>query len=175
MADDVLRQGVQSIAELILVPGEINLDFADVKTIMNNAGPAWMAIGKGSGEERAVKAAKNAIESPLLEMSIEGAKGVIFNVTGGTDLKVSEVQQASEIIAREAHPDANIIFGMVTDPKMENEIKLTVIATGFPDTEISFEDQDKIEKTLKETIEDDSVLDLPPFLRNFPNQIENKK
>jgi cell division protein FtsZ len=86
MADDVLRQGVQSIAELILVPGEINLDFADVKTIMNNAGPAWMAIGKGSGEERAVKAAKNAIESPLLEMSIEGAKGVIFNVTGSTSI-----------------------------------------------------------------------------------------
>ena len=108
-------------------------------------------------------------------MSIEGAKGVIFNVTGGTDLKVSEVQQASEIIAREAHPDANIIFGMVTDPKMENEIKLTVIATGFPDTEISFEDQDKIEKTLKETIEDDSALDLPPFLRNYPNQKESKK
>ena len=175
MADDVLRQGVQSIAELILVPGEINLDFADVKTIMKKAGPAWMAIGKGSGEDRAIKAAKNAIESPLLEMSIEGAKGVIFNVTGGTDLKVSEVQQASEIIAREAHPDANIIFGMVTDPKMENEIKLTVIATGFPDMEISFEDQDKIEKTLKETIEDDTALDLPPFLRNYPNRIENKK
>jgi cell division protein FtsZ len=132
MADDVLRQGVQSIAELILVPGEINLDFADVRSVMKSAGPAWMAIGHGEGEDRAIKAAESALRSPLLEVSIEGAMGVIFNISGGRDLTLDEVNTASEIISGKVDPDANIIFGMVTDPQVQNEVTITVIATGFP-------------------------------------------
>ena len=132
MADDVLRQGVQSIAELILVPGEINLDFADVRSVMRGAGPAWMAIGHGEGEDRATKAAEAALSSPMLEVSIEGAKGVIFNISGGRDLTLDEVNTASEIISSKVDPDANIIFGMVTDPQVQNELTITVIATGFP-------------------------------------------
>lgn len=132
MADDVLRQGVQSIAELILVPGEINLDFADVRSVMKGAGPAWMAIGHGTGEGRAVKAAEAALESPMLEVSIEGAQGVIFNISGGRDLTLDEVNSASEIISGKVDPDANIIFGMVTDPQIQDEVTITVIATGFP-------------------------------------------
>ena len=132
MADDVLRQGVQSIAELILVPGEINLDFADVRSVMRGAGPAWMAIGHGEGEDRAKIAAEAALSSPMLEVSIEGATGVIFNISGGRDLTLDEVNMASEIIAGKVDPDANIIFGMVTDPQVSNEITITVIATGFP-------------------------------------------
>ena len=133
MADDVLRQGVQSIAELILVPGEINLDFADVRAVMKNSGPAWMAIGHGTGEDRAREAAESALDSPLLEVSIEGATGVIFNISGGSDLTLDEVHEASEVISEKVDPDANIIFGMVTDPQIENEVNLTVIATGFPE------------------------------------------
>lgn len=132
MADDVLRQGVQSIAELILVPGEINLDFADVRSVMKGAGPAWMAIGYGRGDDRAQQAAESALSSPMLEVSIEGATGVIFNISGGRDLTLEEVNTASEIISGKVDPDANIIFGMVTDPQIENEVTITVIATGFP-------------------------------------------
>jgi cell division protein FtsZ len=132
MADDVLRQGVQSIAELILVPGEINLDFADVRSVMKGAGPAWMAIGHGTGEGRAVQAAEAALRSPMLEVSIEGAMGVIFNISGGRDLTLDEVNAASEIISGKVDPDANIIFGMVTDPQIQDEVTITVIATGFP-------------------------------------------
>ncbi len=132
MADDVLRQGVQSIAELILVPGEINLDFADVRSVMKSAGPAWMAIGHGQGEDRAMQAAEAALSSPMLEVSIEGASGVIFNISGGRDLTLDEVNTASEIISGKVDPDANIIFGMVTDPQIQNEVTITVIATGFP-------------------------------------------
>lgn len=132
MADDVLRQGVQCIAELILVPGEINLDFADVRSVMRGAGPAWMAIGYGQGEDRAKNAAEAALSSPMLEVSIEGATGVIFNISGGRDLTLDEVNIASEIISGKVDPDANIIFGMVTDPQVQNEITITVIATGFP-------------------------------------------
>ena len=166
MADDVLRQGVQSIAELILMPGEINLDFADVKTIMSNAGPAWMAIGHGSGEDRAIMAAEAAIDSPLLEVSVEGARGVIFNVTGGTDLTLQEVQQASEVVSNMVDPDCNIIFGMVTDHKMENEVKMTIIATGFPSAEASAEQEAAAATALGEIMSDDEALDLPPFLRH---------
>ncbi len=166
MADDVLRQGVQSIAELILMPGEINLDFADVKAIMSNAGPAWMAIGHGSGEGRAVMAAEAAIDSPLLEVSIEGARGVIFNVTGGTDLTLQEVHQASEIVSNMVDPECNIIFGMVTDPKMENEVKMTIIATGFPSAEASAEKDAAVAAALTEVLGDEESLDLPPFLRH---------
>ena len=169
MADDVLRQGVQSIAELILVPGEINLDFADVKAVMDNAGPAWMAIGEGIGEDRAVLAAEAAIDSPLLEVSMEGATGVIFNVTGGTDLTLAEVFQASEVISKMVDPDANIIFGMVTDPKMEDEVKLTLIATGFPSDEINLEREEQAKAALSEIIEDEEKMSMPPFLRHHPS------
>lgn len=131
MADDVLRQGVQGISDLIAVPGLINLDFADVKTIMLNQGMAHMGIGIASGENRAEDAAKQAIQSPLLETSIEGARGVIINITGGSDVGLLEANTAAELVQRSADPEANIIFGTVTDDSMGDEIKITVIATGF--------------------------------------------
>ncbi|MHB8618384.1 MAG: cell division protein FtsZ, partial [Chloroflexota bacterium] len=131
IADDVLRQGIQGISDLILVPGLVNLDFADVKAIMSSAGSALMAIGRGSGENRAVEAAQAAIASPLLDIDMTGAKGVLFNLTGGTDLALWEVNEAAEIINKAADPDANIIFGAVIDPRLEGEILITVIATGF--------------------------------------------
>lgn len=131
MADDVLRQGVQGISDLITVPGLINLDFADVKTIMLNTGLSHMGIGRASGEGRAEEATKKAIESPLLETSIEGAKGVLLNITGGADLGLSEVNIAASLIEQSADPDANIIIGAVIDEKLEDEIVITVIATGF--------------------------------------------
>ena len=131
IADDVLRQGVQGISELITEHGLINLDFADVKAIISNAGSALMGIGRASGENRAVQAAQQAIESPLIEVSIDGAKGVLFNVTGGYDMSMSEIQEAAEIITGAVSPDANIIFGATLRPDMEDEIIITVIATGF--------------------------------------------
>jgi len=131
VVDDVLRQGIQGISELITEPGLVNLDFADVKTIMSEAGAALMAIGRGSGDQRAVEAAKMAIASPLLEVSMEGAKGVLFNISGGTDLTLAEISEAAEIVSRAADPDANIIFGAVIDPQLQNEVRITVIATGF--------------------------------------------
>lgn len=131
IADDVLRQGVQGISELITEHGLINLDFADVKAIMSNAGSALMGIGRASGDDRAAKAAQQAIESPLIEVSIDGAKGVLFNVTGGYDMSMSEIQEAAEIITSAVSPDANIIFGATLKPEMEDELIITVIATGF--------------------------------------------
>ena len=131
MADDVLRQGVQGISDLITVTGTVNLDFADVKTIMLNTGMAHMGTGRASGENKAEDAAKEAIQSPLLETSIEGARGVIINITGGEDLGLQEVNTAAELIQRSVDPEANIIFGTVIDPEMQDEIKITVIATGF--------------------------------------------
>ena len=131
VADDVLRQGVQGIADLITVPGLINLDFADVRTVMAEAGAALIGIGVASGENRAVRAAQAAISSPLLETSMDGARGVLFNITGGLDLGLLEVSEAAEIIAKAADPDANIIFGAVIDEKLEGEVRITVIATGF--------------------------------------------
>ncbi|MFZ1458706.1 MAG: cell division protein FtsZ, partial [Candidatus Saccharimonadales bacterium] len=131
IADDVLRQGVQGISELITEHGLINLDFADVKAIMANAGSALMGIGRASGEDRAAKAAQQAIESPLIEVSIDGAKGVLFNVTGGYDMSMSEIQEAAEIITAAVAPDANIIFGATLKPEIEDELIITVIATGF--------------------------------------------
>ena len=133
MADDVLRQGVQGISDLISVPGLINLDFADVKTIMLDRGMAHMGIGVASGENRAEDAAKQAIQSPLLETSIEGARGVIINITGGSEVGLHEANTAAELIQRSADPEANIIFGSVTDDSMGDEIRITVIATGFED------------------------------------------
>lgn len=131
VVDDVLRQGVQGIADLITVHGMINVDFADVKAVMENAGSALMGIGYGTGENRAADAAKAAIESPLLEMSIDGAKGVLFNITGGNDLSMFEVDEAARVITEAADPDANIIFGAVINDSYTGEIKLTVVATGF--------------------------------------------
>ena len=131
IVDEVLRQGVQGISDLITVPGLINLDFADVKTIMTNAGSALMGIGHGTGETRAADAARQAIQSPLLEQSIDGARGVLFTITGGPDLALFEVNEAAEIIHAAADPEANIIFGAVIDDRMGNDVKISVIATGF--------------------------------------------
>ena len=131
MADDVLRQGVQGISDLIAIPGLVNLDFADVKTIMLNTGMAHMGIGRASGENRAEDAAKQAVQSPLLETSIEGARGVIINITGGTNLGLHEVNTAAELIQRSVDPEANIIFGAVIDESLDEDILVTVIATGF--------------------------------------------
>ncbi|MCI8833107.1 MAG: cell division protein FtsZ [Clostridia bacterium] len=135
MADDVLRQGVQGISDLIANPGLVNLDFADVKTIMLNTGMAHMGIGRASGENRAEDAAKQAIQSPLLETSIEGARGVIINITGSSSLGLQEVNTAAELVQRSVDPEANIIFGTVIDESLEDELLITVIATGFVDEE----------------------------------------
>ena len=131
VADDVLRQGVQGISDLITVHGLINLDFADVKTVMTKAGSALMGIGRSSGENRAVEAAQQAIESPLLEVSIDGARGILFNVIGGNDLAMHEINAAAEAITAAADPDANIIFGATINPELEGEVIITVVATGF--------------------------------------------
>lgn len=131
VADDVLRQGVQGISDLITVHGLINLDFADVKTVMSNAGSALMGIGRASGDDRAVKAAQQAIESPLLEVSIDGARGILFNVIGGHDMSMHEINAAAESITNAADPDANIIFGATINPELSGEIIITVVATGF--------------------------------------------
>ncbi len=133
VADDVLRQGVQGISDLITVHGLINLDFADVKTVMSHAGSALMGIGRASGEDRAAHAAQQAIESPLLEVSIDGARGILFNVIGGSDMSMHEINQAAETITVAADPEANIIFGATISPDLEGEIIITVVATGFDD------------------------------------------
>ncbi len=145
IADDVLRQGVQGISELITEHGLINLDFADVKAIMSNAGSALMGIGRASGDNRAAQAAQQAIESPLIEVSIDGAKGVLFNVTGGYDMSMSEIQEAAEIITSAVSPDANIIFGATLKPELEDELIITVIATGF-DSEYLHEQAETVDK-----------------------------
>jgi cell division protein FtsZ len=131
LADDVLRQGIQGITELITVPGLINLDFADVKTIMTKGGAALMAVGRGSGEDRARIAAEQAVSSHLLDVTIDGAQGVLFNITGGNTLSLYEVNEAAEVIRETTHPDANVIFGAVVDEAMGDEIRITVIATRF--------------------------------------------
>lgn len=133
VADDVLRQGVQGISDLITVHGLINLDFADVRTVMSHAGSALMGIGRASGEERATHAAQQAIESPLLEVSIDGARGILFNVIGGSDMSMHEINQAAETITTAADPEANIIFGATINPELEGEMIITVVATGFDD------------------------------------------
>lgn len=140
IVDDVLRQGIQGISDLITVPGIVNVDFADVKAVMQGAGSALMGIGTASGENRAVEAAKKAIESPLLELSIDGAKGVLFNISGGTDLGMFEVDEAAKVITESIDPDAKVIFGAVKDDGLSNELKVTVIATGFD--ELAKENQD---------------------------------
>jgi cell division protein FtsZ len=134
VADSVLTQGVQGIADLITMPGLINVDFADVKSIMLGAGSALMGIGTGVGENRASTAARTAISSPLLEINIDGARGVLFNITGGSDLSMAEVDEAAKIISSAVDPDANIIFGATIDDTMVDQVKITVIATGFDET-----------------------------------------
>ena len=131
-ADDILRQGIQGISELITIPGDINLDFADVRKIMADAGPALMAIGRASGADRAIEAARMAIQSPLLDVSIRGARGVLFNITGSGNLSLSELNAAAQVIAEAVDPEAEIIFGTAVDPAMGDEVKITVVATGFP-------------------------------------------
>ena len=185
MADDILRQGVQGISDLITVTGAINLDFADVKTIMQNTGMAHMGIGFASGENKAEDAAKQAIQSPLLETTIEGARGVIINVTGGIDLGLQEVNTAAELIQRSVDPEANIIFGTVVDESMNDEIQITVIATGFEDqNEVSGVGK-RADNIISKTWGDKKIssipssqdlnnsqndLDIPSFLRKNKNK-----
>ncbi len=137
VADDVLRQGIQGISELITVPGLINLDFADVRTIMSEGGAALMAVGVASGEDRAREAAESAISSHLLDVTIDGARGILFNVTGGPELSLFEVNEAAAIIKDTAHPDVNLIFGAVIDPNMGDSVRITVIATGFEQSRVA--------------------------------------
>ncbi|MDO4369642.1 MAG: cell division protein FtsZ, partial [bacterium] len=175
MADDVLRQGVQGISDLIAIPGLVNLDFADVKTIMLNTGMAHMGIGRASGENRAEDAAKQAIQSPLLETSIEGARGVIINITGGSNLGLHEVNTAAELVQRSVDPEANIIFGAVIDESLDEDIVITVIATGFEKEEDKVPNLSDITskswspKTITtssvETTNTNGDLDIPTFLR----------
>ncbi|MCL4367934.1 MAG: hypothetical protein M1337_01985, partial [Actinobacteria bacterium] len=171
MADDILRQGVQGITDLITVPGLINLDFADVRTIMTNAGSALMGIGVASGDGRAQEAARSAISSPLLESSIDGAKGVLLNISGGVDLGLFEVNEAAEIIASAADPEANIIFGAVIDDSLGDELRVTVIASGFefgvgkPQKRVVQREVQAAQPEKTVVFESDE-LDIPTFLRN---------
>ncbi len=186
MADDVLRQGVQGISELITVPGLINLDFADVRTIMSEGGAALMAVGSGKGEDGARIAAEAAISSQLLDITIDGARGILFNVTGGPELTLFEVNQAAAIIKETAHPDVNLIFGAVIDPAMKDEVRITVIATGFERTGVPRRVVEQPANEPRERLVDANVgaqtatqprefqprafntedLDIPTFLRN---------
>jgi len=166
LADDVLRHGVQAIAEVITVPGLINLDFADVKAVMKDAGPAWMSIGTGSSKNRAIDAAQEALSSSLLDVSIQGAKGVLFNIVGGSSLTLFEVNEAAEVIKQAVDPEANIIFGVAHDPGMDNEVRITLIATGFI-SKAGFpgaNQDDELTQLLKD-LKRDEELDIPSFLR----------
>ncbi len=168
VADDILRQGVQGISDLIAVPGLVNLDFADVKTIMQEKGLAHMGIGRSAGDNRAIEATKQAIQSPLLETTIEGAKGVLLNITGSEDLGLYEVNEAAELVAEAAHPDANIIFGAVINDELQDEVSITVIATGFEQQDKQKQKEKRADQILEQTLgsqdtEDD--LDIPTFLR----------
>ena len=164
LADEVLHHGVQAIAEVITVPGLINLDFADVRSIMKDAGPAWMSIGRGTGQNRAVDAARQALASPMLDISMQGAKGVLFNIAG-SDLTLHEVNSAAEVIRQAVDPQANVIFGVVTDPNMENDVRLTLVATGFQSREqMAGKDKDNELTQILEGICEDE-LDMPSYLR----------
>ena len=160
MADDVLRHGVQAISEVITVPGLINLDFADVK------GPAWMSVGRGSGQNRAIDAAKEALASPLLDVSIDGSKGVLFNIVGGNSLTLVEVNEAAEVIRQAVDAEANIIFGVAHDPAMDKEIRITLIATGFTSRlGLPGVNQDEELNQLLKGVKSEEELDVPSFLR----------
>lgn len=174
IADDILRQGVQGISELITEHGLINLDFADVKAIMSNAGSALMGIGRASGDNRAVQAARQAVESPLLEVSIDGAKGVLFNVTGGYDMSMSEVEEAAEVITSSVSPDANIIFGTTIKPELEDELVITVIATGFDSAYFTDHPQD-IDNIDDDNIDSDSVQDIEQSVESIDVDLEKEQ
>jgi len=167
LADDVLRHGVQAISEVITVPGMINLDFADVKAIMKDAGPAWMSIGVASGKNRAVEAAREALSSPLLDVSVLGSKGVLFNVVGSNSLTLFEVNEAAAAIQEAVDPEANIIFGVANDPAMNDEVRITLIATGFASkTGMANTGQDGDELTqLLKGLKSEEEMDVPSFLR----------
>jgi len=163
LADDALLLGVQAISEVVTIPGLINLDFADIKSVMKDAGPAWMSVGKAGGQSRAAEAAKAALASPLLDVSVNGASGVLFNITGGPSLTLFECNEAAQVISEAVDPNANIVFGVVFDPKMDSEVRITVIATGFAKRQgkgvYSAEE-------LRHLIRGGSdVLDVPSFLR----------
>ena len=177
LADDVLRQGVQGITDLITIPGLVNLDFADVRTIMNEAGSALMGIGSASGENRATEAARIAVSSPLLESSIEGATGILLNVTGGTDIGLFEVNEAAQVVTSAADQNANVIFGAVIDEGMRDEVRVTVIATGFgpsrlrrrrrPEEQAEEGREGEQREQPSERFElTDDVLEVPSFLRD---------
>jgi cell division protein FtsZ len=166
VADDILRQGIQGISELITVPGLINLDFADVRTIMSAGGAAMLSVGQSSGENRAQEAARQAITNTLLDVTIDGAQGILFNVSGGPDLTLFEVHEAAEIIRRTADPQANIIFGAVVNPDLQDQVHITVIATGF--RVVEHEEQVSISgRTLEFPVRtfDRDDLEIPAFLR----------
>jgi len=168
VADDILRQGIQGISELITTPGDINLDFADVRRIMNEAGPALMAIGRASGENRAVEAAKAAITSPLLDVSINGARGVLFNFTASKNFSLHELNMAAQVIAEVVDPDAEIIFGTATDPDMGDEVQITLIAVGFVTPGLYEEPtrEERLRQLRGESLEQSIVdTELPSFLR----------
>jgi cell division protein FtsZ len=164
----VLHHGVQAIAEVITVPGLINLDFADIRTIMKDAGPAWMSIGRGTGPNRAVEAAKEALASPLLDVSMNGATGVMFNITGSSSLSLFEVNAAAEVIKQAVDPNANVIFGVAFDQNMDNEIRLTLIATGFANANGMNDaaQEQAITNQLKNMKPNE--YDTPSFLRQHP-------
>jgi len=163
LADDALRLGVQAISEVVTVPGLINLDFADIKSVMKDAGPAWMSMGKASGQSRAAEAAKAAMASPLLDVSIGGATGVLFNITGGPSLTLFECNEAAEVVSQMVDPGANIVFGVVFDPKMDGEVRITVIATGFAKQRTAgVRSAEELRQLIKGSSE---VLDVPSFLR----------
>jgi cell division protein FtsZ len=168
VADDVLRQGIQGISEMITRPGNINLDFADVKRVMADAGPALMAIGRGTGDNRAVEAAQSAISSPLLDVTINGARGVIFNVVSSGNMGLHELNMAAQVIAEVVDPDAEIIFGTATDPDLGDEVKITLIAVGFASRE-SYEsrlhEDEEFRRMRTEAAENRDDTDLPTFLR----------
>ncbi len=167
LADDVLRHAVQAISEVITVPGLINLDFADVKAVMKDAGPAWMSIGRGSGQNRAVDAAKEALASPLLDVSAGGSRGVLFNVVGGSDLSLFEVNEAAEVIKQAVDPEANIIFGVAHDASMDKEIRITLIATGFASKKgmAGVGRDEELTQFLTSLKKSEDELDVPSFLR----------
>jgi len=165
MADDVLANGVRAISEVVTVPGLINLDFADVRSVMKDAGPAWLSIGQSAGHNRCVEAAQAALASPLLEVSVEGSKGVLFVIHGSANLTLSEVNQAADVINRAVDPEANVIFGVTLDPKMDSDVRLTLVATGFTPTQViaATQKDSEFRRLIKGL--DESELDTPAFLR----------
>jgi cell division protein FtsZ len=163
LADDALLLGVQAISEVVTVPGLINLDFADIKSVMRDAGPAWMSVGKASGQSRAAEAAKAALASPLLDVSVDGATGVLFNITGGPSLTLFECNEAAQIISQAVDPGSNIVFGVVFDPKMDSEVRIIVIATGFAKQQgRGIYSAEELRRLIRGSSD---ALDVPSFLR----------